>query len=54
MDDTLNSAAAEQGASSKELQSVRKYKINSGKPPSFANRDSEDVEGFWRDWRAVS
>ena len=51
IDDTLNSAAAEQGASAKELQSALKYKINSGKPPSFANRDSEDVEGFWRDWR---
>ncbi len=49
LEDSQNSAAAESGT--KELQSVLKYKINSGKPPSFANRDSEDVERFWRDWR---
>ena len=49
LDESQNSATAE--ADSKELQSALKYKINSGKPPSFANRDSEDIEGFWRDWR---
>ena len=49
-DGAVRVGTAGNGSADRELGSIMKYKIE-GKPPSFGNRDGEDVDEFWRDWR---